>query len=69
MNTRNTPAQTWDAAGRQLAALRRLGQQEKKVHGAVSVRTQQKIVEALAAAEALIAVDDIRAAISVSPKK
>lgn len=49
-------------AGRQLVSLRRLGRLEKKVHGFVSARTQQMISEALAAAEALLVVEDARAA-------
>jgi hypothetical protein len=59
MSTLHTPGPTWQAIGLELAAIRTTARREKRRLGGVTPKTEQRLREVMAKAQAALAVDDI----------
>lgn len=59
MNSTHKPGPTWTQIGLQLAAIRATARREKRRYGGLTERTQARLREAMAKADAALAIDDV----------
>lgn len=62
MNSTHKPGATWAQIGLELAAIRATARREKRRYGGMTERTEARLREAMAKADAALAIDDAAAA-------